>query len=93
MGDGCLDLIKLYGRYGRYGSDAPLPHRAHARRHRTKPSSPIFPIFLPHCRLYEVVSLRMCVIPYKYRKIVEMLLKLMKVCFNNVFAGAQRCQV
>ena len=33
-----------------------------------------------HYRLYEVVSLRRCVLPYKYRKIVEMLLKLMNLC-------------
>ena len=40
----------------------------------------IFPIFLPHFRLYEVVSLHACVLPYKCRKILEMLLKLMKLC-------------
>ena len=40
----------------------------------------IFPIFLPHFRLCEVVSLHTCVLPYKYRKILEMLLKLMKLC-------------
>ena len=28
------------------------------------------PIFLPHFRLYEVVPLYMCVLPYKYRKIL-----------------------
>ena len=27
---------------------------------------PLFPMFLPHFRLYEVVSLHMCVLPYKY---------------------------
>ena len=34
--------------------------------------------FLPHFRLYEVVSLHMSILPYKYRKILEMLPKLMK---------------
>ena len=38
----------------------------------------IFPTSLPHFRLYEVVALHMCVLPYKYRKILEMLLTLMK---------------
>ena len=32
-------------------------------------------IFLPHFRLYEVIALHMCILPYKYRKIMEMLLK------------------
>ena len=41
---------------------------------------PIFPICVPHFRLYEVVSLHMCVFSYKYRNILEMLLKLMKLC-------------
>ena len=48
---------------------------------------PMFPIvlphFLPHFRLYEVVSLLMCVLPYKHRErleILEFLLKLMKLC-------------
>ena len=35
------------------------------------------PIFLPHFRLYEVVSLHMSILPYKYRKILNFLLKLM----------------
>ena len=35
----------------------------------------MFPIFLPHFRLYEVMLLHMCVLPYKFRKILEMLLK------------------
>ena len=39
-----------------------------------------YPISLPRFRLYEVVSLHMCVLPYKYRKILEMLLQLMKLC-------------
>ena len=42
--------------------------------------APIFPIFLPRFRLYEVVSLHRCVLPYKCRKILEMLLELMKLC-------------
>ena len=42
--------------------------------------APICPTFLPHFRLYGVVSLHMCVLPYKYRKILKMLLKLMKLC-------------
>ena len=47
---------------------------------REEARGPIFPIFLPHFRLYEVVSLHMCVLPYRCRKILEMLLKLMKLC-------------
>ena len=43
-------------------------------------SPTICPIFLPHFRLHEVFSLHMCVLLYKYRKILEMLLKLMKLC-------------
>ena len=35
---------------------------------------------LPHFCLYEVVSLHMCVLPCKYRKRLEMLLKLMELC-------------
>ena len=46
------------------------------------------PIFLPHFRLYEVVSLHVCVLPYKYRKILERLLKLMKLC-NIIYNGEQ----
>ena len=41
---------------------------------------PIFPNSLPHFRLFEVVSLHRCVHPYKHRKILDMLLKLMKSC-------------
>ena len=44
---------------------------------------PIFLLFLPHFRLYEVVSLHRCVLPYKYREILGMLRKLLKVCFTN----------
>ena len=33
------------------------------------PLAPICPVYLPHFRLYEVVSLHMCVLPYKYCKI------------------------
>ena len=40
----------------------------------------ISPIFLPHFRLYEVVSLHVCGSPYKYRKILEMLPQLIKLC-------------
>ena len=36
-------------------------------------------ISLPHFCLYEVVSLHTCVLPYTYRKTLEMLLKLMKL--------------
>ena len=31
-----------------------------------KPVSLMYPIVLPRFRLYEVASLRMCVLPYKY---------------------------
>ena len=44
------------------------------------PPSPIFPVLLPHFRLCGVVSIYMCVLPYKYRKILAMLLKLTKLC-------------
>ena len=33
-------------------------------------------ISLPHFRSYEVVLIHMCVLPYKYRTILEMLLTL-----------------
>ena len=36
----------------------------------------MFPISLPPSRVYEVVSLHMCVLPYKYRKILKVLPKL-----------------
>ena len=39
----------------------------------------IFPIFLPHFRLYEVVSLHMCVLPYKCGNILEMFPELNKL--------------
>ena len=42
--------------------------------------SPDISYFLPHFRVYEVVSLHMCVLPYKYRKTLEMLPELMRVC-------------
>ena len=40
--------------------------------HGTPPWT-LYSLFSPHFRLYEVVSLHMCVLPYKYRKISEML--------------------
>ena len=40
----------------------------------------MFPIFLPHFRLYELASLHMCVLPFKYRKILGMLPELIKLC-------------
>ena len=43
----------------------------------------VYAIFVPHFRLHEVVALYMCVPPYKFRKILEMLFKLMKVIRNN----------
>ena len=46
----------------------------------TPPFPALFPICLPHVRLYEVVSSHIGVLPYKYRKIMEMFLKLMKLC-------------
>ena len=50
----------------------------------------ISPIFLPHFRLYEVASLNMCVLPFKYRKILEMLLKLLEVSYANE-CGMNEC--
>ena len=41
---------------------------------------PTFPMFLQYFRLYEVVSLHRCFLPYKYRKLLETLPKLMKLC-------------
>ena len=41
---------------------------------------PMFPIFLPRFRLYEVVWLHMCFLPYKYRNMLEILVKRMKLC-------------
>ena len=49
----------------------------------------MFPIFLPHFRLYGVVSLHMRVLPYKYRKILEMLFKLMT---SRETMGAGTCR-
>ena len=51
-------------------------------------AQPVYGAFVPRYslfpyhlfRLYVVVSLHMCVLPYKYRNILEMLLKLMKFC-------------
>ena len=51
--------------------------RMRARRLRPPP---LFHISLPHFRLYEVVSLHMRVLPYKYRTMVYMLLTLMRLC-------------
>ena len=41
---------------------------------------PMFSIFLLYFRLYEVVSLHMCVLPSTYRKTLGMLLTLTKLC-------------
>ena len=52
--------------------------------------SPVFPIILPRFRLYEVVALHACVLPYKYRKILEMLLELtkfFKIMFFKIILG------
>ena len=56
---------------GVYGAFAPL----------------VFPISLPHFRLYEVVSVIRRVIPYTYGKILEMLLTLMELCEKYRRAG------
>ena len=45
----------------------------------TAPWYQIFPISLPHLRLYEVVLRHVCVLPYKYRKILGISLELMKL--------------
>ena len=37
----------------------------------------------PHILLYEVVSVIRLVFPYKYRKILEMVVKLMNLCGGN----------
>ena len=58
----------------------PSPPCSRARRMVRRLYPPKFLIFLPHFRLYEVVWLHMCFIPYEYRKISEMLLELMKLC-------------
>ena len=57
--------------------DSMLKQEARAAR-RLYPQK--FLMFLPHFRLYEVVWLHMCFIPYEYRKISEMLLELTKLC-------------
>ena len=38
-------------------------------------------------RVPDVVSLRRCILPYKCRKLLEMVFKLTKLCFNNVGQG------
>ena len=50
--------------------------------------------FLPHFRLYEVVSLYMCVIPYKYRKRLGVLLKPMKLCaiVGSRYGNSEGCR-
>ena len=40
----------------------------------------VFPVFLPHFGLYGAALLHRCVLPYRYRTILEMTLKLMKSC-------------
>ena len=44
---------------------------------------PLFTTLHPHFRLYKVVSLHACVVPYKYRKILEMLPTLRHLCSTN----------
>ena len=48
--------------------------------HGTPPSCHNIPNFLLHFRLYEVLSIHVCFLPYKYRKILEMLPKPMGLC-------------
>ena len=45
-------------------------------------------MLLPHFRLHGVVSLHMCVLPYKYREILEMLPKLTELC---ELMGSRQC--
>ena len=52
----------------------------------------IFPNCLPHFRLYEVVSLHTCVLPYKCRKCLEMLLTLIKLCCHHGVQAAIACR-
>ena len=57
--------------------------RGFTRDHASDSTAPLPPISRrsePHFLFYTVVSLIRWVIPYKYRKILEMLLKLMKIC-------------
>ena len=53
-------------------------------------SSPIFRLFCSHFRLYEVVSLRMCVLPYIYHKILKILLKLTELCETSCSQAFER---
>ena len=56
-------------------SSTPTPPYQPAQQHtdvRARLGPSIFPIFLPHFHLYEVVSLHICVLPYKYRKTLKM---------------------
>ena len=54
-------------------------------------NAPLFPYipFLPHFRLYGVAWLHVCVLPYKYRNILQMLHTLMKLCDIMRFNGEQ----
>ena len=49
--------------------------------------------FLPHFRLYGVIPLHTCVPPYKYRKILEMLPKLMKLMKPCEIRGSRLCSI
>ena len=49
-------------------------------KQKRRPCPPIFRCLKPHFLLYGVVSVTRRVIPYECRKILEMLLKLMKLC-------------
>ena len=60
------------------GVGAPLALGCHVSGVRL-PLASRFPLFLTTFPFYEVVSLHRCVIPYKYRKLLEMLVKLRKL--------------
>ena len=45
------------------------------------------PISLPHFCLYEVVSRHMCVLPYKCRTLLEMLVTLKELCAKKTWGA------
>ena len=66
-----------------------MAHQGLARLEQQRRTAPLsiyiyiyinIPLFLPTFRLYEVVSLHTCVLPYMYRVILELLPELTEPC-------------
>ena len=88
-------LVAASSYFSHQGTAVPFVLVAASSRKGTAPSFPFsyhISFFLPHFRLFEVVSLHICVLRYKYCKILVSLLNLMKLRGITGSRYGKRCQ-